>query len=596
MNVTFRLKGTPTFKFRYTPGLKGDKGDTGDVTPAALQALADAEAAAAAALASQTVAAGSATAAAGYASSASGSASAATTSAGNAATSETNAAASAASAEDSAEEAANLIGGTVTQAVRWDVAQSLSGAEQQQARDNIAALSSANNAVANANLRDSAGLSVIGRSANSPGDPADIAAGTDGFVLRRSGTTLGFGTTDTAGITNDAVTNAKLANVATQTIKGRTAAGTGDPEDLTATQAAAVIGAVRYSASQLLSASEAAQARTNVVAASKNDRLRDRLINGGMQCSIENGSTAVDVTNGVAYPVDQWLIAAASTPGGILRGQRVASITPQGNTYRLRASVQAADTSIAAGDIYLIQQPIEGIEISDALFGTVAANSILLRIGVRANLAGLYGVALRNNGLNRSWTGTFEILSGQVNTDLSFTFTIPGDTSGTWIMGNVVGMYVSVALAVGSTFHGGGGWQSGSFVTLATQVNFMASTSNTFELFDCSLHVDQDNLGIFPTYEMPDEIAELVRCKRYACFTEVGLQVPAIGSLLARIPFPVEMRAAPTTTVTTTGTATNASVATEAGNVTARGTTFQVTATAANGFVADRVRFHNARM
>lgn len=43
-------------------------------------------------------------------------------------------------------------------------------------------------------LRNSAALSVIGRSANSTGDPADIAAGTDGHVLRRSGTTLGFGT------------------------------------------------------------------------------------------------------------------------------------------------------------------------------------------------------------------------------------------------------------------------------------------------------------------------------------------------------------------------------------------------------------------
>ena len=32
----------------------------------------------------------------------------------------------------------------------------------------------------------------------------------------------------------DAVTNTKLANMATQTIKGRTAAGLGDPEDLTA--------------------------------------------------------------------------------------------------------------------------------------------------------------------------------------------------------------------------------------------------------------------------------------------------------------------------------------------------------------------------
>lgn len=37
-------------------------------------------------------------------------------------------------------------------------------------------------------------------------------------------------------ITNDAVTNAKLSNMANATIKGRATAGTGDPEDLTASQ------------------------------------------------------------------------------------------------------------------------------------------------------------------------------------------------------------------------------------------------------------------------------------------------------------------------------------------------------------------------
>lgn len=42
-------------------------------------------------------------------------------------------------------------------------------------------------------------------------------------------------------IDNDVVTNAKLANVATATIKGRSTAGTGDPEDLTPTQAKAVL-------------------------------------------------------------------------------------------------------------------------------------------------------------------------------------------------------------------------------------------------------------------------------------------------------------------------------------------------------------------
>lgn len=42
-------------------------------------------------------------------------------------------------------------------------------------------------------------------------------------------------------IAADAVTNAKLANVATATLKGRATAGTGDPEDLSGTQATALL-------------------------------------------------------------------------------------------------------------------------------------------------------------------------------------------------------------------------------------------------------------------------------------------------------------------------------------------------------------------
>lgn len=46
---------------------------------------------------------------------------------------------------------------------------------------------------------------------------------------------------DSAQLVNDSVTNAKLADVATATFKGRTTAGTGDPEDLTVAQALALL-------------------------------------------------------------------------------------------------------------------------------------------------------------------------------------------------------------------------------------------------------------------------------------------------------------------------------------------------------------------
>lgn len=56
----------------------------------------------------------------------------------------------------------------------------------------------ANNAVTNAKFRQSTGLSIVGRSANSTGDVADITASNDNEILRRSGTTIGFGSINLA--------------------------------------------------------------------------------------------------------------------------------------------------------------------------------------------------------------------------------------------------------------------------------------------------------------------------------------------------------------------------------------------------------------
>lgn len=53
-----------------------------------------------------------------------------------------------------------------------------------------------NNKVTDAMLRQSSGLSLIGRSANTTGNVADITAVSDNQVMRRSGTSIGFGSID----------------------------------------------------------------------------------------------------------------------------------------------------------------------------------------------------------------------------------------------------------------------------------------------------------------------------------------------------------------------------------------------------------------
>jgi hypothetical protein len=104
----------------------------------------------------------------------------------------------------------------------------LSGDVDAPAGDNTTTIGA--NKVLDTMLRDSAALSVIGRSANSSGDPTDIAAGSDGDVLRRSGTTLGFGAIPESSVTNlvsDLAGKQPVGNYITALTGDATASGPG---------------------------------------------------------------------------------------------------------------------------------------------------------------------------------------------------------------------------------------------------------------------------------------------------------------------------------------------------------------------------------
>lgn len=82
----------------------------------------------------------------------------------------------------------------------------------------------------------------------SPANPAagvlSVFAKNDNKVYTR--TSAGVETEIGGAAADDSITNAKLANMATATIKGRETAGTGDPEDLTPAQARNVMDAAPY--------------------------------------------------------------------------------------------------------------------------------------------------------------------------------------------------------------------------------------------------------------------------------------------------------------------------------------------------------------
>jgi hypothetical protein len=92
-----------------------------------------------------------------------------------------------------------------------------------------------NDAVSDAKLRNSGALTLIGRSVNTSGDPADIAASAgSGCVYREGSSTIACGTIATAGYADDSVTDAKIREFAGLSVLGRGSNSTGNGADITA--------------------------------------------------------------------------------------------------------------------------------------------------------------------------------------------------------------------------------------------------------------------------------------------------------------------------------------------------------------------------
>jgi len=116
------------------------------------------------------------------------------------------------------------------------------------------ALTIAANAVDNTKAADMAPNTVKVNATGSSADPADLAVTTNSVVGRVAGNIVAGPLVD-AQVAAATLTNAKLANVATATLKGRATAGTGAPEDLTGTQATALLDTFSSAAKGLAPAS-----------------------------------------------------------------------------------------------------------------------------------------------------------------------------------------------------------------------------------------------------------------------------------------------------------------------------------------------------
>ena len=185
---------------------------------------------------------------------------------------------------------------------------------------------------------------LIGRHAGTTGAAQEVTVGNglefSGSGIRRSaltGDVTASAGSNATTIANDVVTNAKLANMATATIKGRVTAGTGDPEDLTAAQALQVIGAAAAAHTHTFGTTagtfaQGDDSRLATVTAATTSPTPDTLVmrdsyGGGVYfTSSDVESTTVSITNtGTTDNSHPVALYVAATGGGAGIGARINS-------------------------------------------------------------------------------------------------------------------------------------------------------------------------------------------------------------------------------------------------------------------------------
>jgi hypothetical protein len=276
--------------------------------------------------------------------------------------------------------------------------------------------------------------------------------------------------------------------------------------------------------------------------------MRNRIINGAMVIDQRNaGASYSAVDNG--YSLDRW--KSGSWDGSAQTGkytvqQNAAAVTPpSGFTYYLGVTSSAA-TSITASAQYFVAQNIEGFNLADFGFGAANASTVTLSFWVRSSLTGTFGGALKNSAGNRAYPFTFTI--SVANTWEQKTITIAGDTTGTWLTTNGIGMQVVFGLGVGSTFSGtASAWAASNFYSATGATSVVGTNGATFYITGVQL----EKGSTATSFDYRPYGTELALCQRYLELISgfEGSTIPSgqVGRLVYG--FKVTKRAAPTVTL-----------------------------------------------
>ena len=234
---------------------------------------------------------------------------------------------------------------------------------------------------------------------------------------------------------------------------------------------------------------------------------RNLIINGAMQVA-QRGTSFADPTDNT-YSLDRMHIFNTND-GAFTVTQDTTVPSGEGFTQSIKFDCTTADGTIAAGQYATLSQRIEGLNNAVLGYGASGAKSIVVSFYAKSNLTGTFCYSVRNSGTNRAYIKEFSLTSA--NTWERISFTIPGDTSGTWLTTNGIGSNHQISLSMGSTFHGTANqWNSSNVVATSNQVNFLSSTDNEFFLTGWQVEIGD----VATPFEHRSYGDELARCQRY---------------------------------------------------------------------------------
>jgi len=249
--------------------------------------------------------------------------------------------------------------------------------------------------------------------------------------------------------------------------------------------------------------------------------FRNRIINGGMTIDQRNAGASVTV-NGVdpIFTLDRY--GAFDITDGAFTVQQV-STAPTGFVNSLQVTITTADTSLASNQYSGIYQSIEGFNTADLMWGTANAQTVTLSFWVRSSLTGTFGGSLRNSASNRSYPFTYTISAA--NTWEQKSITIAGDTTGTWLTTNGIGIRLSFGLGVGTDFSGtAGAWAAGNFISATGATSVIGTNGATWFLTGVQLEVG----STATSFDYRPYGTELALCQRY--YQKNYLQTIAVGA------------------------------------------------------------------